>query len=526
MAIFLSGCAGCAALRGYATARTAAQPNLQSAHWSEAQWGLFAVQHGDFGMLSTDNLTNNAVPYKLLRVLPDVVPEAFFAVESAPWRPNRSAPLARFGYVYVRDSNDASDPEDAVGQVRGMAHRTWPDVTLELVANNCSACHAGRSWDAQGMPVDAPVWGIPNHAIDFDGLVRAVLRAMNDPRASDAALLTAMQARFPRMAQEELRTYERLLLPRFRAALRERTALWGSVHPWQFGGPGMSHGVAVLRDVVDSKPLQRTPAEYPAAFTKIPAVYVSAERQRILIDASYVATDAQLPPFVANMVGFLPVLGTPPADALQQADTLRQVAAFVATLRPPAFPGHIDAAAAQRGAVLYADHCVDCHGRKDANGACHPGAEPVALSVIETDATRATADNAATVRAFNATAVGKVMRVEPSGGYQPPSLCGVWANAPYLHNGSVPTLWHMLHPKARPVRFWVGGHRLDLDKVGIAGRLDASGTWRDDSGYLPWSEPHLVDTRTPGRSNAGHTKQVSTLTEAEKCDLIAFLKTL
>ena len=45
-------------------------------------------------------------------------------------------------------------------------------------------------------------------------------------------------------------------------------------------------------------------------------------------------------------------------------------------------------------------------------------------------------------------------------------------------------------------------------------------------GYVSWSEPRLVDTREPGRSNRGHEKQVEGLSEAERRELIEYLKTL
>lgn len=118
------------------------------------------------------------------------------------------------------------------------------------------------------------------------------------------------------------------------------------------------------------------------------------------------------------------------------------------------------------------------------------------------------------------------MHAERTLAYAPPPLHGVWSMAPYLHNGSVPTLWHLLTPDARPARFWVGGHALDLEKVGIAGQLAPDGTWDYPAGYIPWSEPKLYDTREPGRSNAGHAAQGAGLLDDEKRDLIEYLKTL
>ncbi len=58
-----------------------------------------------------------------------------------------------------------------------------------------------------------------------------------------------------------------------------------------------------------------------------------------------------------------------------------------------------------------------------------------------------------------------------NGGYVAPILNGVRATTPYLHNGSVPTPWHLMHPESRPRRFEVDGHKLDFTKVEIAGEV-------------------------------------------------------
>jgi hypothetical protein len=113
-----------------------------------------------------------------------------------------------------------------------------------------------------------------------------------------------------------------------------------------------------------------------------------------------------------------------------------------------------------------------------------------------------------------------------TGGYVAPILSGLWATAPYLHNGSVPTIWQLMTPGERPVEFDVGGHALDYDKLGIAGHADSDGAYRYPSEYMPWSTPELYDTRKPGMSNRGHERQFAGLTEDEKRALIEYLKTL
>ena len=125
-----------------------------------------------------------------------------------------------------------------------------------------------------------------------------------------------------------------------------------------------------------------------------------------------------------------------------------------------------------------------------------------------------------------ANAYGRHMAAEHTGGYVAPILSGLWATAPYLHNGSVPTLWQLLTPEDRPSRFLVGGHALDFAAMGIAGSRDSAGVYRYDAEYTPWSTPELYDTSRPGLSNRGHERQVAGLTDAQKRSLIEYLKTL
>src|SRR5262249_9002007 len=107
-----------------------------------------------------------------------------------------------------------------------------------------------------------------------------------------------------------------------------------------------------------------------------------------------------------------------------------------------------------------------------------------------------------------------------------PPLSGVWASAPYFVNGSVPTIRHLLEPATRPTRFMVGGHRLDLVKLGSAGVTAPDGSWVYPEGTQPFAQPVMIDTTRPGFSNQGHEAEVSALTSAERDALIEYLKLL
>ena len=132
----------------------------------------------------------------------------------------------------------------------------------------------------------------------------------------------------------------------------------------------------------------------------------------------------------------------------------------------------------------------------------------------------------ATVRAIDKSAYGGKLVVRVTGQYAAPPLSGLWLSAPYLHNGSVPTLWQMMTPAERPARFMVGGHSLDYANVGIVGAVNTSGDYVYPPGYQPWSQPVTIDTRDTGFGNRGHEAQFAGLTDPEKRQLIEYLKLL
>ncbi len=150
----------------------------------------------------------------------------------------------------------------------------------------------------------------------------------------------------------------------------------------------------------------------------------------------------------------------------------------------------------------------------------------IPIEVIGTDPVRWMAATDEVARLIEDTGAGDLLSVRPTDGYVAPPLTGVWATAPYLHNGSVPTVWHLMHPEHRPIEFEVGGHRLDFEQLGIDGKLDDRGVYRYPREHKPWSQPVVYDTRSLGQSNAGHDFQFVSLSEHEKRALIEYLKLL
>lgn len=96
--------------------------------------------------------------------------------------------------------------------------------------------------------------------------------------------------------------------------------------------------------------------------------------------------------------------------------------------------------------------------------------------------------------------------------YKGRSLNGIWATAPYLHNGSVPTLYDLLLPvEERPKEFQVGSRELDVVKVGLK-----------SEGYKGFT----FKTSLPANSNAGHEYGTRAMSHEDRMDLVEYLKTL
>jgi hypothetical protein len=105
--------------------------------------------------------------------------------------------------------------------------------------------------------------------------------------------------------------------------------------------------------------------------------------------------------------------------------------------------------------------------------------------------------------------------------YRAKSLVGIWATAPYLHNGSVPTIYDLLRPAAlRPATFTLGTREYDPVKLGVQ---TASGS---SPALAPGQQAFVFDTRIPGNWNTGHEWSFyPSLSDDDRYAIIEFLKT-
>lgn len=115
-------------------------------------------------------------------------------------------------------------------------------------------------------------------------------------------------------------------------------------------------------------------------------------------------------------------------------------------------------------------------------------------------------------------------KLTPKYGYNAPPLDGIWATAPYLHNGSIPTLEGVIDSTKRP-KFWTwsfDSKDYDVARMGLPFEAVDHGQAKE---WVPWRVGKLYDTTLEGHSNAGHTYG-DNLTSDDRAALLEYMKTL
>jgi len=227
------------------------------------------------------------------------------------------------------------------------------------------------------------------------------------------------------------------------------------------------------------------------------------------------------------LMQFLLVKENGPEKFAGWEDDFRDIGAWIDSLESPPWPWAIDQPLAEQGREVFAAHCGSCHGSYGPDES-YPE-KVVAIEEIGTDRVRFDSLTLQERGDLNRSWFGhhgrdaeRLRNQEPPAGYVAPPLDGIWATAPYFHNGSVPTLWHLLHPAERPVVWQRTPSGYDQSRVGL--EVEVFATMPKEK--LTSAERRTYfDTSKPGKSAAGHDFP-DALDENEKTALLEYLKTL
>ncbi|MEX2571702.1 MAG: c-type cytochrome [Gemmatimonadota bacterium] len=382
------------------------------------------------------------------------------------------------------------------------------EVGFPRVGANCSFCHTGTYRTAPDAPRQV-VPGGPSTTADTQGYLRFLIAAANDPRFTADNLMPEIEY-LVRLSPAERSLYRNVLIPQTRRGILEtaRDYAWMEAQPrW---GPGRIDPFNPVKVGVLRRPIDGTIGN-----SDMMPIWSLDERDGS--DLHWDGLNGSIREVVLSSA-----LGDGTSRSVLDLATMERLEDWLRTLRPPAYPFPIAAALAEEGRSVYQQNCTGCHGEPgNWAGRMVPVAaagESEGLERIATDPYRVRMWDQASAETYNRYASGydwKFEGFQDQDAYAAVPLTGIWLRAPYLHNGSVPTLWHLFRPEERPERFYRGYDVFDPLQVGF--RYDVA-----EEGVRQF---FLYDTALPGNSNAGHAYG-SALPEEEKVALVEYLKTL
>ena len=437
----------------------------------------FASDEDHFLWGSIGNEREQGIPYWIWLVLPRIFPEHL------P-RPGGYAALGIMG-------RDGSEMPAGFSKVTAGYPR---------VGTNCALCHTAR-WRERPLAPPTLVPGGPAHQTGAQEYRRFLVACATDERFTAGTILGEI-AKSHRLSLLDRTLYRFFIIPSTRRRLRGL----GRDGEWMHARAEWGRGRADLINDSKISLLRRPIADTVGTADTVP-LWNLAQR-----DGKGLFWDGSNSNLEESALSLALAMGTPRSWLDAGVPALTRVVNYIRAVRPPQYPFPVDQAVAQQGRAIFDQACAQCHG---SGGSRAGGVIPV--GELGTDRHRLDAWTADDASAYNALGAGrdwKFSAFRKTDGYAAAPLDGVWLRAPYLHNGSVPSLTDLLQPPdRRPREFWRGYDVYDPINVGFV----SSG-----------SEARRIGTRhdvaKPGNSNAGHAYGTDLPADSKRA-LIEFLKT-
>jgi mono/diheme cytochrome c family protein len=424
-------------------------------------------------------------------------------------------------------------------------------VGFDRVAFNCALCHSTQ-YRLTGNETPHIVAAGGSHTADIQGLLEFFSRSAADARFNADTILTEIDLA-TRLSTIDRLIYKYLLIPMTKKQLVQQGQDFAWAHSRPRWGPGRDAPMNLTKfnflklpmddsvDNTDFPSIWHLDARVqPGRVWKEDDFAETADFSKAPVDQSRL----MLMNLAGDTTSFRSVL-IDSALGLQAKNTdffrrrMADLEGWLRKLPPPKYPlqqSDADRATVPHGQAVFEQQCAACHasGRDNRMGTVIP-VEEVGTDAERTHAwTRQAADGAnATVAGFGIRRTP--MSKPPKPGYTAMQMDGLWLRAPYLHNGSVPTLSALLEkPECRPKTFYRGFDVLDPDHVGFvsarcgeAAPPPAPGCSSApvQSGCMPPEKGWRFDVTLKGNGNGGHDYGTA-LSDAEKKALVTYLKTL
>ena len=379
-------------------------------------------------------------------------------------------------------------------------------IGFQRVANNCAVCHT-VSYRTKINENPTFITAGPGHT-NVEGYFRFVIDCAKDPRFNADNLMREINL-VTDLSLVDRVIYRFLLIPITKKRLLEREEQFKWVYRTDFPdwGRGRDDAMNLTKYFMIKAPMDDTFGP-----TDMPSIWNLKKYHPEQGHTLNWAGDSHDPRSVVidSALGLLGAAPHSKQDFLGQVDWLLD---YLGNKPPPKFPFPIDEKKAGRGKLVFDSDCASCHA-SEKTGTRLP------LSDVNTDRGRLDSwnKNAAIESNRVVSSMGierKGLVEETLGGYNAPFLDGIWLRAPYLHNGSVPTLHDLLKPVAeRPTVFWRGYDLYDPVEVGFV----SQGPEAQRIGTR-------LDVNSKSGGNQGHEFGTG-LSAKDKGSLLEYLKTL
>ncbi|HKY07741.1 MAG TPA: cytochrome c [Candidatus Binatia bacterium] len=455
------------------------------------------LDHFNYGSLGSEH--EFGVPYWIWRALPELFEDKL---------PEPRNGWAAVGFVFEKGKKLPV----------GMSQRRY--LGFDLVWLNCAFCHAGT---VRETPQSEPkvYSAMPANTFDFRAFMRFLFATGEDRRFTPQDILRQIKIIREREGLGDLPLIDRLVL-RFYGVyymreriltLRDRLMFIADQPEW---GPGRVDTFNPLKAYFNFPPERLAPEERIGT-TDFPSIWYQGQREELKMNLHWDGNNVSLEE--RNRSAAMGTGITPPTG---DRASLKRVADWLRNLPSPPYPFPIDKNLAAQGAPVYKKYCAGCHGADGKDFRADQVGKVVPIDEIGTDRRRLdsyTYDVAVNQNMiFAGYGEERFSHFRKTFGYANSPLDGIWLRAPYLHNGSVPTLRDLLEPSARRPKFFYRGYDVyDQKKVGFVSDVDKE----KGRSYFRY------DTEQPGNSNKGHEgKRYGTeLSNAEKDALVEYLKT-
>ena len=435
-------------------------------------------EHFKYGSIGSE--AANGIPYWIWKVLPEMFPEKLPAPGNG---------YAAFGFVF----------EPGQDVPIGLAHRK---VLIERLGMNCAICHTGTVRDAPDSPRRIYL-GMPANTYDLQAYLRFLIACVSDGRFTADNVLRAIRSHTSLDPLERVVYTQAVYQTREVLLQRARQTAFMATRPdW---GPGRVDTFNPYKTVQFNFPMENDPS---VGATDLPSIWDQSPRRGLQLhwDGNNDSMEER------NKSAALGAGVTPVTIDLKSMKRIEDW--LLDGLHAPKYPYPIDESLAGRGAPIYQRYCAECHDF----GAAKVG-KVTPIAEIATDRGRLdsfTYEFAANMNLLYAGYPWRFTHFRKTDGYANMPLDGVWLRAPYLHNGSVPTLRHLLEPpEARPRQFYRGYDVYDRVKAGFV----------SDVAEEKGKRYFLYDTTLPGNGNGGHLYGTQ-LAPAEKDALVEYMKKL